>query len=263
MRTYASGSKPSSECYAAMVTRLRRESLARRKSARLICANGYSSWLTARSEDAESCGNHPGARDSLTGAARNWTTPTANDVNSRGMDYAQGGTPLPAQAKRWITPHGMSSKDRTGKTGAGGEFAKQACNWPTPEAHNASNSGRGKNFMRSDGHTKPHDLVSVAKQWPTPTTITGGAVARSGKKKRGSGGGDFQSAVLNFFPPAPQTSTRGARCSAEIPLLNPRFVECLMGLPPGWTDSAPLETASFRLWRDTHSRALRALLARG
>jgi len=32
-------------------------------------------WPTARQEDGESCGNHPGAVDSLTGAAKLWGTP--------------------------------------------------------------------------------------------------------------------------------------------------------------------------------------------
>jgi len=36
-------------------------------------------WPTARKEDGESCGNHPGAVDSLTGAVRCWPTPTKQD----------------------------------------------------------------------------------------------------------------------------------------------------------------------------------------
>lgn len=36
-------------------------------------------WPTPRSEDAESCGNHPEATDSLTGATKQWGTPTGRD----------------------------------------------------------------------------------------------------------------------------------------------------------------------------------------
>jgi hypothetical protein len=36
-------------------------------------------WPTPRAEDSESCGNHPGAMDSLTGATRLWGTPTSRD----------------------------------------------------------------------------------------------------------------------------------------------------------------------------------------
>jgi hypothetical protein len=36
-------------------------------------------WPTAPTEDSESCGNHPGAVDSLTGAAKLWATPSSRD----------------------------------------------------------------------------------------------------------------------------------------------------------------------------------------
>jgi hypothetical protein len=38
------------------------------------------------------------------------------------------------QAATWKTPHGMANMDASGKHGGagGGEFAKQANNWPTP-----------------------------------------------------------------------------------------------------------------------------------
>lgn len=42
------------------------------------CSAGMN-WPTARKEDGESCGNHPGAVDSLTGAVRCWPTPTKQD----------------------------------------------------------------------------------------------------------------------------------------------------------------------------------------
>ncbi len=40
-------------------------------------------------------------------------------------------------SKSWKTPHGMSGMDQTGKLGGGGEFAKQATNWPTANARDA------------------------------------------------------------------------------------------------------------------------------
>ena len=43
-------------------------------------------------------------------------------------------------------------------------------------------------------------------------------------------------------------------------VLNPRFVEALMGLPDGMTDSTPLAMPSFRSWLATHSQRLRVLL---
>lgn len=100
--TSGSASSPSGMNYARWVTLLKRESLARRKWALHTFASGSSSsagwstplandaekrgrvrvgaglagqcqsWPTPRAEDGESCGNHPGATDSLTGATRNW-----------------------------------------------------------------------------------------------------------------------------------------------------------------------------------------------
>jgi hypothetical protein len=50
------------------------------------------------------------------------------------------------QAATWKTPHGMANMDASGKHGGagGGEFAKQANNWPTP------NTPSGGQF---DGHS--------------------------------------------------------------------------------------------------------------
>lgn len=41
-------------------------------------------WPSPRSEDSESCGNHPGAQDSLTGVTKEWPTPGARDWKDAG-----------------------------------------------------------------------------------------------------------------------------------------------------------------------------------
>ncbi len=49
----------------------------------------------------------------------------------------------------------------------------------------------------------------------------------------------------SFLPDLP-TSTHGDKFrNTSTRRLNPDFVDWLMGLPPGWTDYAPLETASY------------------
>ena len=60
-------------------------------------------WPTARAEDGESCGNHPGAVDSLRGAVENWST-----------------------------PYGAMGQEKDGSYGAGGEHADEANNWNVP-----------------------------------------------------------------------------------------------------------------------------------
>lgn len=124
-------------------------------------------WPTARSEDSESYGNHPGASDSLTGVSRNWSTPrtitgggeSAERKKELGRENSGGGD-LQAQVDTWLTPHGMFGTDHTGKTGRGGEFAKQANQWQTP----ATDSFRSRGGDRVD----EMGLDQQARFFPTP-----------------------------------------------------------------------------------------------
>ncbi len=104
----------------------------------------------------------------------------------------------------WKTPHGMANYDATGKVGGagGGEFAKQANQWPTPKDRDwKGQSQRGK-----------HGLMDALPNMACRSSL-----------------------------PAPQTSMPGGKSSTRTRRLNPRFVEWLMGLPAGWTDFAPVE----------------------
>ncbi len=52
---------------------------------------------------------------------------------------------------------------------------------------------------------------------------------------------------------APRSGIGGPQSGQTSRLrLNPLFVEWLMGLPVGWTDSRPLATESYQQWRRTH-----------
>lgn len=166
-------------------------------------------WPTARREDGESCGNHPGATDSLTGATRNW-----------------------------LTPHGMHGTDHTGKTGRGGEFAKQATAWATPQCHDAQGAKTQEQIdvMRAKG-PGVRNLNEDAANWQPPNS-------RDWKSETGSENNTYDktpnlSRQVYRLPPDQQT-TDGPKSSEKDPTsrqrLNPRFVEWLMGLPPSWTE---------------------------
>lgn len=133
-------------------------------------------------------------------------------------------------------------------------LGEQAAQWPTPQAHDATGA-RGENNFLSDHHYKPHDLAMATAKWQTPQSRD----FRSGKIKPCLGSRPLNEQVPSR--PAQPTSQPGPRSSTEIRRLNPRFVEMLMGLPLGWTASAPLEMQSFRSWQLTHSAALRELPA--
>lgn len=86
---------------------------------------------------------------------------------------AQDGSALRGEA--WLTPHGMSGMEAaTGKAGAGGEFAKQASQWMTP---NVPNGGRHvppelivSKGMTEGGQKRTVGLESQTKYWATPTS---------------------------------------------------------------------------------------------
>lgn len=302
MHIFDSDSAKSPASYERWATALRQESLARRKSARLICGSDCSRWPSARAEDAESCGNHAGSIDSLTGAARNWPTPTTQDgkhaTNSpgqegrnglviqalnwqtpkaRGDDWSPnakpsngGGHGLGAQVRKWQTPAVDSFRSRGGDRKHEQGLDQQARSWATPTAHLAP---RGRNFTLSDGHTKPHDLTTQVRNWPTPDSVSSSAGARSRSPqeleamRNGVQTGKYarqvtlqDAAALHCSRPDLTTSTDGASSSASSPKLNPLFVELLMGFPPGWTDCGVSVTESFRWWLRLHSARLRQLL---
>jgi hypothetical protein len=60
--------------------------------------------------------------------------------------------------------------------------------------------------------------------------------------------------------PGPTTPADGGPFGEPV-VLNPLFVEWLMGWPLGWTDCTRSATASYRWWWQSHSSALRDVLA--
>jgi len=275
---FDSASMKSPRNWSAWVTALRADSLARRKSARLTEGSDSSRWPSARAEDGESCGNHPGSTDSLTGAARNWTTPTANPgegTKARPSRTATNRTTemLGRQAQAWKTPHGFQNTDKNGKTaGGGGEFAKQVMAWQTPATDSFRSRGRDRkdeqdldqqarrwrtpdspgaggprNRKASIGQGHQTTIAEQAEQWPTPVVgdhrsgVTGKVTKPNARP--------LCEAVSQFSLPARRTLMHGPGCSCSARMLNPRFVELLMNVPTGWTDASnPLASAVYERW---------------
>jgi len=239
-------------------------------------------WPTASGEDAESCGNHPQANDSLTGMTKLWQTPTTPDrgpetkaskakrPDAGGIDLQteakQWQTPsdptfkyrkqvgqenrteelLPAQATNWKTPHGCGNIDKTGKMGAGGEFAKQATHWPTPAARDHKSGEASPETMNKNARplnevachsslpdpptSKPGDESSKStppshQQWGTPRSSESAIYAETKETYQAREGGG----KVNLADQACQHDTKKR--------LNPLFVEWLMGFPNNWTSA--------------------------
>ena len=153
-------------------TRLRKDYSQRQRQAHPTSANDFSFWPTARASDNEggipsdvelldgsfSRTNADGVRwgVKLKDATANWTTPLADDTNTRTNKFAQGGTPLSMQASNWPTPKAGNPGSR--KPGTGGKVLnEEAKNWPTP---NTRDTRRGCNQKQ---------LATEVDRWPTPT----------------------------------------------------------------------------------------------
>lgn len=201
----ASDFTQSQKSYEAWVTNLRRESLQRRKSARLTSENGSSSWPT------------------FDGVCRPVIVMPSGRVQKIGAKSGiRGGGSLVDTVQNWPTPR--TQMTRIAKVNRGKHnLEEEIVNWPTPKADDGPHNGR---TMRSSNY-------QVDLPW----------------------------AAICFRPDLP-TSTAGAKSSDATRRLNPVFVESLMGFPRGWSDCAPLATASYRLWLHTHSARLRELPGR-
>lgn len=182
-------------------------------------------WPTPRSEDAESCGNHPGATDSLTGATSNWPTPKGRDTKGQSQRGEHGqGDALPNMAEHWKTPVANPANG-------------------TPERfleRKRESVARGNSMGISLS-----DLNLQAQQWQTPPAMGGGSTSRGGDRIDEPLISKQAANVSQSSRPDPAISTHGEtslQSGRTSPRLSPRFTCWLMGLAPGWTNCAPLET---------------------
>jgi len=147
----------------------------------------------------------------------------------------------------WPTPtidgnHNYKGASRT----SGDGLATVALRWPTPTVQDARNLGVPSQHERN---TPP--LNVLASVWQTPTAESSMLKSRpNGRYDLGLRGqaGSFHPdrGIVRDGPPTSQTV-----------VLNPRFVERLMGFPDEWTDCTSSVMPSFHSWRRLHLAALR------
>lgn len=238
-------------------------------------------WPSPRSEDSESCGNHPEVQDSLTGFTKAWPTPSASNVNDGEsleswetrrqlnlLKHINGngqGTPLAIAVKMWPTPtednvnnNGGPSRTKGMEEGGYLDLTVAVKQWPTP---NANPAPRGENFTKSDGHYKPHDLATSTQNWPTA-----GANDHKGSSAEGQRHGQLDEAAEQIYSrPARETrdgQTFSENSSGSRQRLNPAFVCWLMGFPWWWTNPVRISFARsvMELWLNAQRLHLRFLL---
>jgi hypothetical protein len=127
---------------------------------------------------------------------------TANNGNGAGM-------PLTIAVQLWATPTAHPRTHTPRQVDHGIQLANQVAQWPAPTVKGGYNR-KGLSEKSGDG------LDTAVKQWPTPTHR------------------DWKSGINHscWDNARPLSETVGG-------LLNPPWVEKLMGLPEGWTELPP------------------------
>jgi hypothetical protein len=97
---------------------------------------------------------------------------------------------------------------------------------------------------------------TVSGLWPTPVVSRGDYAYSHGKKvMKLAGAVKFYTPVARMWKNDVGTNRIGSLQKQAGGMLNPDWVEWLMGWPIGWTDSKPLEMGRFQLWLDCFGRS--------
>lgn len=196
-------------------------------------------WPSPRAEDAESCGNHPGADDSLTGITKEWQTPMggAGGNISRGHDRKEEPL-LEGQAKEWPTPTTMTggpNSNRENRPEAGGpDLQESAQVWATQGARDWKDSGTlkprseggGGGLRREDGSASPpgDELADPNREG------FGGEWIENEPGKQREGWDIADRRYLPLFPPGPEDLQLWAQLLNRTPEVEPAFCGVAYGV---------------------------------
>lgn len=144
--------------------------------------NASSSWPGPRAEDAESCGGHGNASDSLLAATQGWPTPNATEMeNLSPMNLTA--TSVNSLATR-VQHFAMAHRHVT------------AC-WPTPVANDDNKSPDAHRAMKARMKDGPRTAVTslnvYTQTWPTPHGFQAG---------NGPSGNEYAAKVERWPTPA-------------------------------------------------------------
>lgn len=178
----------------------------------------------------------------MEGEAIQWGTPQAHP-RAQSPKAKHHGVELANQVEQWQTPATDSFRSRGGDHKDEMGLDQQARHWATPQArdHMPAHTPERITAMKAEGHGM-RNLNDEAAHWPTP---------QASDDQRKATKASHQRMLCNVTPhwspdcpsPPDQVIRAGQPSSPERRVLNPRFVEWLMGWPIGWTSFGPVETA--------------------
>lgn len=274
----------SAAAYKTWATALRRDCSARLKQARAtresvsLCwpveATGSPNWPTPSARDWRPANTEDSQiRRGRTGqsgqqlpnhVAYFWPTPRASS-GAKPSCGRQAKDCIAMQAQRWPTPQthdiAVGNPSRVGAARGGGGCRNltdeaTAWNWPTPDSY--SRGGAVDPQQRKAGNHSVN-LQDRAAFWPTPRSCSG--KGSSGAPRTAYYQSWGKAAAPDTVPQCRCHSTllallntlRGPKSSDTRPILNPQFVEMLMGWPIGSTDSTASAMEWFRFRSLTHT----------
>ena len=180
----------------------------------------------------------------------NWPTPTATEGEKSPHPRRPKDKTLTSEAKSWPTPaanpYGTNQGGAAGRTGpVRPSLETLAKGWPTPtvgDSRNAANNTAGRSEDAKPHHSG-NTLIDATRKWATPT---------SRDWKDGASPSEKVPTNSLLGRQAPRSHPKGLK-----PVLNPRFVEHLQGLPIGWTGSEPVEMRFYLSFQHTHGQFLK------
>jgi hypothetical protein len=160
-----------------------------------------------------------------------WPTPQAADGlggrTVRSSNPGGGGKSLMSEVRLWPTPKATTgSKSERPRPNDRGDLQAAVLLWPTPSAGNFNDGENLDNWQTRrkqnrakgiNGNGMGTPLAVAVRLWPTPTAVDGTSGPGHGHTMEGS--------------PSLRTAAQD-----DGEMLNPAWVEALMGFPPGWTD---------------------------
>ena len=196
-------------------------------------------WPTPRAEDSESCGNHPGAKDSLTGTTKDWKTPNTRDHHAQGprLNHPQRQETLVDQASVWPTPvtNPEAPNASSNQVASPASLGEAAESWPTPAARDHKDPNSAKHVTETGTGKKHMDQLANFAEHGSPSSLRVPVISAHG--------GELSPTDLS---------------TASRRRLNPAFVCWLMGWPWWWTNPAVISSA--REATESYLSRLRSLL---